>query len=343
MSNVRYTDGIRIDLATGETVACDSEDVTGDVNALSHAHGDHLYRATPGSLVCSELTAALANHRRGEDAVPLERTDHPAIRQVDAGHVAGSRATYVDESEVPRTSADRTQSGDGETVFCYTGDCSTRDRDYLTGFDPEPADVLIIETTYGKPEYVFPEQQELERRIVDWLDEEYDSPVLLFGYSLGRAQKLQRLVARSERDRLFVTKAVAGVNGVIGEHLGIDFGAERYRRETELGAGDALVLPSRTSKLAFVDDIVEETGAIKAGFSGWATNDSFRYRGGYDETFVLSDHCDFSELCDVVRAVDPEQVYTNHGFDEAFADHLATNMGYEARPLKRNQSSLSDF
>ncbi|MFC6725638.1 mRNA 3'-end processing factor, partial [Halobium palmae] len=68
MNDVRYTDGIRIDLASGETVACDSENVTGDVNVLSHAHGDHLYRATPGSLVCSELTAALANHRRGADA-----------------------------------------------------------------------------------------------------------------------------------------------------------------------------------------------------------------------------------------------------------------------------------
>ncbi|MFC6724090.1 MBL fold metallo-hydrolase RNA specificity domain-containing protein, partial [Halobium palmae] len=259
---------------------------------------------------------------------PLTTTEHPAIRQVNAGHVAGSRATYVD---------------DGETTFCYTGDCSTRDRAYLAGFDPEPADVLIVETTYGKPEYVFPEQAELERRIVDWLDDAYETPALLFGYSLGRAQKLQRLVARSERDRLFVTEAVAGVNAVIERHCDVEFGAERYRRETELGAGDALVLPSRTSKLAFVDDIAEETGAVKAGFSGWAADDSFPYRGGYDETFVLSDHCDFAELCDLVEAVDPERVYTNHGFDEAFADHLATNAGYEARPLKRNQSSLSDF
>jgi putative mRNA 3-end processing factor len=328
MSDVRYTDGIRIDLATGETVACDSENVTGDVNVLSHAHGDHLYRSAPGSVVCSEMTAALANHRRDEASAPLEPVDHPATLQVPAGHVVGSRATYVD---------------DGETTFCYTGDCSTRDREYLSGFDPEPADTLIIESTYGKPEYVFLEQSELEARIVDWLDDAYDSPVLLFGYSLGRAQKLQRLVARSERDRLFVSRAITGVNEVIESHRGVEFGAESYGREIDLGAGDALVLPARTSKLAFVDDLVAETGAIKAGFSGWAMDDSFEYRGGYDETFVLSDHCDFVELCDVVETVDPEQVYTNHGFAEEFADHLATEMGYAARPLKRNQTSLSDF
>ncbi|KTG10600.1 mRNA 3'-end processing factor [Haloprofundus marisrubri] len=325
--SVRYTDGIRIDLATGETVAADSEYVDGEINVLSHAHGDHLYRSAPGDVVCSELTAALANARR-DDKEPLTPTPHPMVELVDAGHVAGSTAAVVD---------------DGERRYCYTGDISTRDRFYLDGFEPPNVDVLIIESTYGKPEYVLPPQKIVERELVDWLDDTDDRPVLLFGYSLGRAQKLQLLAGRSERSRLFVTKAVARINAVVEDHLDVCFGASRFTRDVELGAGDVLVLPTQTSRSAFVDDIVEETDAVKVGVSGWAVDESFRFRGDYDETFALSDHCDFTELVDVVERADPEQVYTNHGFADEFADYLGAELDYQARSLKRNQTALSDF
>lgn len=325
---VRLTDGVQFDLSSGERVVCDGERPAGDVNILSHAHGDHLFRRAEGPVVCSPLTAALAR-ARGREGVVVERGDHPKVELVNAGHVPGSSAALVTD--------------DDGTRFLYTGDCSTRDRFFLDGFEPPSADVLVVESTYGKPEYRFPPQAEAERRIVDWLDDERDRPVLLFGYSLGRAQQLQLLANRSSRSRLFVTRATARVNDVLEEHLDVDFGAERYGEDVELGAGDALVLPTRTSRLSFVDHIVDDTGAAKVGFSGWATDESFRYRGDYDVTFPLSDHCDFEELVDVVEAVDPETVYTTHGFDEAFADHLSRRLGYDARPLKRNQTALSEF
>ncbi|WP_458205749.1 hypothetical protein [Haladaptatus sp. NG-SE-30] len=50
---------------------------------------------------------------------------------------------------------------------------------------------------------------------------------------------------------------------------------------------------------------------MKVGFSRWAVTDSYRYRGGYDVTFPLSDHCDFDDL--------------------------------DAVPLKQDQTSLSEF
>ncbi len=323
---IRYRDGIQFDLTSGETVVADADRPSGDVNVLTHAHGDHLFREAPAELVCSELTADLARARR-EDAV-FSVSSHPAVDLLPSGHVAGSTAALV------------TDETTGERLL-YTGDVSTRDRGYLEGFDPVPADALVVETTYGKPEYVFPDQAALETEIVDWLDDT-DAPVLLFGYSLGRAQKLQGLVGRSERSRLFVTRAVARINRVVEDHLDVEFGAERYTEDVELGAGDALVLPAQTNNLSFVDHIARNTGAVKAGFSGWAIEESFRYRGGYDETFVLSDHCDFRELNELVRAVDPDVVYTHHGFADEFATHL-TGEGYEARTLKRNQTSLGDF
>ncbi|MDY6778473.1 MAG: MBL fold metallo-hydrolase RNA specificity domain-containing protein, partial [Candidatus Nanohaloarchaea archaeon] len=59
--------------------------------------------------------------------------------------------------------------------------------------------------------------------------------------------------------------------------------------------------------------------------------------------FPLSDHCDFDDLIELVKQVDPDQVYTHHGFDEAFASHLRAEEGFQAQALQRNQSTLRDF
>ena len=151
------------------------------------------------------------------------------------------------------------------------------------------------------------------------------------------------LVNRSDRKRLLVTEAIERLNDVIGTAQGVDFAAERYGRDVTIGAGDALVLPAQTNKLSFVDHIVESTGAVKAGFSGWAIEDSFKYRGDYDETFVLSDHSDFSELTTTVEVLEPARVYTQHGFADEFATHLEAQFGVDARSLKKNQTSLGEF
>jgi putative mRNA 3-end processing factor len=324
---VRERDGIEIELASGTTVLADATRPTGSINVTSHAHGDHLFDEAPDPIVCSELTAALAAVRRPD--VDLERTTHPAVELLDAGHVPGSRATLV------------TDPTDGTRVL-YTGDVSTRDRLFQEGFDPVPADVLIVEATYGESTFQLPPQATVEREIREWLNDTLDRPVLLFGYALGRAQELQWLVGQSDRDRLFVTDAIADLNAPIEAALDVSFDAVRYDRDAELAPGDALVLPTQTSGLAFVDRLQTDTGALKAGFSGWAVEESFRYRGGYDETFALSDHCGYDELLALVDAVAPDRVYTQHGSASALASTLVGE-GYDAQALVENQTSLGDF
>jgi putative mRNA 3-end processing factor len=309
-------------------VVCDADRPDGDLNVVSHAHADHFYAAPPETVVCSALTLALATTRREDppESVPT-RVDDPRVRQVPAGHVAGSRATYVD---------------DGETTYCYTGDCSIRDRAFLAGFEPEPADVLIVEATYGEPRYRFPPQVELEAEIRQALAERAaDEPLVLFGYSLGRAQQLQ-LLADQVGLELYATTAIRRVNEVIAVHRDVSFSATPYTDEVELEPGTALVAPAQASRSNWMEALVERTGASKLGFSGWAVDSSFRFRGAYDEGFVLSDHADFEELLEVVEAVDPDRVYTTHGSADELARQL-TSRGWDARSLKRNQSSLAEF
>jgi putative mRNA 3-end processing factor len=328
--DVTLSDGIEIELATGERFVADASEPDGDLVFVSHAHGDHLYDAPPGTVLCSDLTARLAARRR-ED-VPLEyRTDHPRVELLPSGHVPGSRAALVD---------------DGERRFLYTGDVSTRDRFWLAGFEPVAADVLVVESTYGEPAYEFPAQDVLEDRIVSWFDEMQGTPLVCFGYTLGRAQEVQALVnrsARGDRGELYVTDAVRSINEVVEDACDVSFGATRYDRGTDLGGDDVLVLPSQTSRLDFVADIAEETGAVTAGFSGWAVDESYRFRAGLDAAFTLSDHCDYPELLDLVAAVDPEVVYTQHGFADELATAVRSELGIRAQALKRDQSTLGDF
>ncbi|ELZ28525.1 mRNA 3'-end processing factor [Halogeometricum pallidum JCM 14848] len=328
---VQYRDGIEITLSDGTRVVCDADDPpgssadgpAGDVTVVSHAHGDH-FPEGEATAVCSPLTADLASARR---EIPLHATTDDRIELLPAGHVAGSTAALVTDPDGTR--------------YLYTGDVCTRSRFYLDGFEPPDADVLITETTYGEPEYVFPDHETVAADIVSWL-RETDEPVILFGYALGRAQKLQLLAEEAGRERLFTTDAVFRVNDVVASHLDVSFGADRYEAETELGPGDALVLPMTTARIDWIRNLAEETGALKAGFSGWAVDDAFEFRGEFDETFPLSDHCDFAELRDLVDAVDPDRVYTQHGSTDAFAETL-TRRGYEATALKRNQTALGDF
>jgi len=321
---VRYRDGIEIELSTGERVVCDADAPDGDLNVVSHAHGDHLYEDPPAAVVWSELTRELAAVRR--EAVPATATDD-RIDLVAAGHVPGARAAVIE---------------DGGRTYCYTGDISTRDHRYLGRFDPPDADVLIVESTYGDPGYGFPPPAKTAREFREWV-RETPAPVVVFGYALGRAQEVELLLADTDR-RTYVTEAIADLNEPIADAYDLEFGVTRYDGDRHsLGPGDALVLPSGTNSLAWVDALVDRTGAQTAALSGWAVDSSFRFAGGYDRTFVLSDHCDFEQLLAVVERVDPERVYTCHGSTDTLATEITSRLGYEARSLKRNQTSLEDF
>ena len=329
--SVRLRDdgGVEIRLSDETRVVCDADDPPesgGDaVAVVTHAHGDHLPTGE-ATAVCSPLTAALGTARR---EATLRRTTDDRVTLVPAGHVAGSRAAVVADPDGTR--------------YCYTGDVCTRPRDYLDGFDPGAVgdvDVLVTEATYGDPAYEFPPTDEVAERVLSWLDET-SAPVLLFGYALGRAQTLQRLAARAGR-RVLTTRAVHRVNRPVAASLDVAFDAERFDADAALGAGDAVVLPLTSARADWIDALRDRTGAVAAGFSGWAVDDGFRFRGDYDVTFTLSDHCDAAELVGLVEQVDPDRVYTQHGSAAALATRL-TRAGHDATALRAGQSTLGEF
>lgn len=324
---VRAANGIQIHTTTGRDIVADgSGSDTSSVTLLSHAHTDHLIRSTTAPVVCSSVTSALAEIRLDRADISY-RESAPNVDLLPAGHIIGSRAALITD----------------EYRYLYTGDVCTRDRLYLNGFQPVHADVLIVEATYGRPQYEFPPYDELEAAIIDWITAQRHRPVLLFGYPLGRAQKLHQIALQAPVDRIFLHPTIHELSGVVQAATDRSFPAEPLRSDRELTAGDVAILPTSAARSAATDQLVNRTNAVKAGFSGWAIDDGYRYQGGYDVTFPLSDHCDFPELLDLVSAVDPEIVYTHHGSADRLAREITDQLGIQARPLRRNQTSLAEF
>ena len=65
-----------------------------------------------------------------------------------AGHCLGSAQALVESKET------------GERLL-YTGDIKSRTSPTNEPLEVVPCDTLVIEATYGKPEYVFPPQQQV--------------------------------------------------------------------------------------------------------------------------------------------------------------------------------------
>ena len=151
---------------------------------VSHAHFDHV--AEHREVLCSEGTARLMRARlpaeRIERVLPFGQTAPLSpdcnVTLHPAGHIFGSAQALLDHTE--------------HGSLLYTGDFKLR-----PGLSAEPcatphSDVLIMETTFGKPQYVFPPTTQVLAAIQAFCAaalQDGETPVL-FGYSLGKSQEL---------------------------------------------------------------------------------------------------------------------------------------------------------
>ena len=287
---------------------------------ISHAHSDHTGRhlkpvVTPNTLLL------LSDYLKNASPVVLpygETMDTPAYSLTlhPAGHCLGSAQALIESKAT------------GERLL-YTGDIKLRSSPTNEPLETVQADTLVIESTYGRPDYVFPSQERvLEtafRTLRAWLDRG-ERPVVQ-GWRLGKAQEmLHHLLAE-------------GFDVVIEE--GVYQGAEAYQRagvdfpgRVSLFNGDwpegtiALFPPGNRSKV-----LRDYRGKRTMELTGWAASDNRRWRSWADASLPYSDHADFNELLAYVEAVQPSLVYTVFGFPDLAAK--LRSQGYPAVHLNR--------
>jgi DNA ligase-1 len=242
-----------------------------------------------------------------------------------AGHIFGSAMSLIEA---------------GGISLLYTGDFKLRHGLSAEPCAPRPADILIMETTFGRPQYVFPPTVEVMEGVKRFCREALDNdetPVLV-GYSLGKSQEI--LCALASAGLPLMLHATIARTTEIYREFGHCFPPyERY--EGGSAAGKVLICPPNSAHSALLRKLGKTRSAV---LTGWAVDPHCRFRYQCDAAFPLSDHADFPDLLELVRLVAPKRVYTLHGFAADFAQTLR-DRGYDARALSESEQfalSLGD-
>lgn len=289
---------------------------------VSHAHSDHteVHREVIVSQPTSQLMRARLAGEWVEHVLPfhkpweLSRGELPCeITLLPAGHIFGSAMSWIKAA--------------GETLL-YTGDFKLRTGLSAERCEPKHADVLIMETTYGRPQYQFPPTNEVIQGVIRFCREALDNdetPVLL-GYSLGKSQEL--LCGLGEAALPIMLHGTVHRLTKIYEQFGQCFPAyERY--DAGSAKGKVLLCPPSVAGSAMLRNLGRTRLAV---LTGWAVDPNCRFRYQAHAAFPLSDHADFPDLIEFVKQVGPKKVYTLHGFAAEFAQTLR-DLGYNAQPL----------
>jgi Cft2 family RNA processing exonuclease len=284
---------------------------------VSHAHSDHI--AAHREILCSTGTARLMRARlpgrRVEHVLPFGHTEQltgdTTVSLHPAGHIFGSAQCLL--------------AHERHGTLLYTGDFNLRPAPAAEPCATPKADVLIMETTFGLPRYVFPPVDRVLQAVRDFCQAALADGVtpVLFGYSLGKSQEIMQGLATSGLSFMLHPQTLKLTHAY--EELGVAFPPFRAF-DAAATAGYVVICPPQTKRSAFLREVPRRRTAV---LTGWAVDPGAVYRYQCDAVFPLSDHSDFSGLVAFVDRVQPRVVYTVHGFAREFAQTLRAR-GLEA-------------
>ncbi|HEY0793867.1 MAG TPA: ATP-dependent DNA ligase [Chthoniobacterales bacterium] len=293
---------------------------------VSHAHSDHI--GNHGHVILSEVTARLMGARLPGRRVESERPFRvplyfrgARLTLYPAGHIFGSAQLHVEWKGLS---------------LLYTGDFKLRPGQSAEPVEWTTAETLIMETTYGLPQYVLPPTEVVVAQVLHFCRETLEDGrvPILFGYSLGKAQEI---LASLHGSGLHV-KLHPSVYRMTRLYEEMSHRLPEYTLYTEDDPQPGVVIcPPGANRTRLVQKIKNRRTAV---LTGWALNPGAVHRYQCDAAFPLSDHADYHDLVRYVELVQPQRVLTLHGFARQFAEDLRRR-GREAWALgEDNQLEL---
>jgi len=296
---------------------------------VSHAHFDHL--AAHREVLLSPGTAALMRARmpdrageRVERILPFGETTTLGTEQPGvtvslhpAGHIHGSAMILLEHPHHGR--------------LLYTGDFKLRPGRSAEPCAPPRADLVIMETTYGRPHYILPPTGIVLTDVIAFCRaalEEGETPVL-FGYSLGKSQEILSALAGAALPVMLHPQTLRLTR--VYESLGLGFPPYAAFDATTCN-GHVVICPPQAANAPFVRKIPRRR---TAALTGWALDPGARFRYQCDAAFPLSDHADYPDLIRFVELTQPHRVLTLHGFAADFARDLRER-GIEAWAINQD-------
>ena len=297
----------------------------GDFILISHAHGDHIsgFKSSKPKLA-SHITIKLYEAQTGRklrDAFPAFLSSQRFtvggldIEVHDSGHILGSsQFLFLKHSY----------------SLVYTGDLNLEETIITKPAKPIECDELIIDSTYGHWDLVFPKRDDVYADIVNWVESLLSSgraPVFI-AYSIGKAQELIALLNEWLDVKVLIDDKIKKVNRVY-EACGFKFNCVNLSTKEGWEALKSNSLPAVfSSRESF--KLAEKHGFLKAIATGWTL--IYPYRN-FHACFPLSNHADFPQLINYIEEAKPKIVYTFGYHAKRFARWIKRNMGIESVAL----------
>ena len=235
-----------------------------------------------------------------------------------AGHILGSAQVRVEHR--------------GE-VWVVSGDYKTEADPTCTPFELVRCDTFVTESTFGLPVYRWQPQREVFDEIRAWWRGNRDAgrASIVFGYALGKAQRVLAAFAEGGEGAIYTHGAVERLNRDYRDS-GVPLPSTTYAASMPRGhdwAGALIVAPPS----AMGSPWLRRFGASSTAFaSGWMRIRGARRRRSMDRGFALSDHVDWTALLETIAATGAQRVLVTHGYREPVVRWL-TEPGLEAHAL----------
>jgi Cft2 family RNA processing exonuclease len=288
---------------------------------VSHGHSDHAREhavvvATPNTAkICRARFARRDEYASAQTSLlDLPQTPRPPAQFEEhafnepwnsgahrltlfpAGHVLGSSQLLI-EGELGR--------------FVYTGDFKLAQS--LTAEPPEVkrCDVVLMECTYGRPQYAFPTREEVAGEMIAFARAalECDAVPVFFAYSLGKAQEAVAILGNAGL-RLTVHGAIESMCDVY-RVCGVSLPPYARYNPQAFDPQSAVIWPPSGRVLP---KALRGKRVRTAILTGWTVDRSMAFRYGVDRGFALSDHADYPALLRYIELAQPKKVLLNHGW-----------------------------
>ena len=282
-----------------------------DHAVISHAHGDHAVRGNV-NVYCTAASAAIIQHRYHKQAgknfhiytwLEVFELNGVKISFIPAGHILGSAQILLEYLGIR---------------YLYTGDYKLQEDPTCERIEFVNADVLVTETTFANPSVQHPNAIEEIMKL-----NAFNHNVMLGAYSLGKAQRISRLITDHCPQRTtLVNHSIYSLNKIY-ESFGFSVGKYELYNRKQMKQPDmnmVYIMPPLT-----FNSYIRAKNVVRAFASGW-----MKLQLNNDLSLLISDHVDWNDILTMLKEVNPSQVWTLHGngtyLKEHFKDKLVVKL-----------------
>ena len=252
---------------------------------VSHAHADHI--APHSRVMATPPTLAILHQRLQKsltvDALDFGKTlvrDGIRLTPLPAGHILGASMLHVEADEAS---------------YLITGDYSLDDSRTAGCAEPVKSDVLIMECTFGDPEFRLPPREQTVTQLVETSARllRLGTTPLIRTYVVGKSQELMKVF--SEAGLPVAVHPEIAIYAKIYEDHGCDFGQYTVC-SGEAPTDHVLLFPPPGAKQSRSKALPASCEEIAV--TGWVAQEDHPRTRQARYRFPLSDHADYTTAGD---------------------------------------------